>query len=83
MIAITSGLFIIIKININELNKKTPQKQYVTEWAVKTHLENICTLFGDMKCNVNKNNYLLQILVNVTGLHKSSLVQFRKKDNVS
>lgn len=42
----------------------------VTEWAVKTHLENICTLFGDMKCNVNKNNYLLQILVNVTGLHQ-------------
>lgn len=23
-----------------------------------------------MKCNVNKNNYLLQILVNVTGLHQ-------------
>lgn len=46
---------------------------------MKTHLENICTLFSDMKCNVNKNNYLLQILVNVTGLHKSSLVQFRKK----
>lgn len=37
---------------------------------MKTHLENICTLFSDMKCNVNKNNYLLQILVNVTGLHQ-------------
>lgn len=28
-------------------------------WVVKIYFENICILFSDMKCNVNKNNYLL------------------------